>query len=97
MYIAVPMLLVFVGEVDPNHPRPLPVVLALVMCLPAIVATFPVLYLGLALLWKITGANDGGAAWPLTIAWLAVVGATALCNVILFDRWREARAVRRTA
>jgi hypothetical protein len=92
-YVGVPMVLVFAGEIDPNHPRPALVIAALVMCLPAIVVTMPFLYIGLAGLWNVMGDNRTGPVWLVTLAWVVVVGVTAAGNLWLLDRWRASRTV----
>jgi len=93
VYVALPMVLVFAGEVDPNHPRPALVIPALVVCLPAIVVTMPFLYIGLAGLWNLMGDHRSGPVWLVTLAWVVVVAATAVANLWLLDRWRADRAV----
>ncbi|MEI8240262.1 MAG: hypothetical protein WCI22_12670 [Actinomycetota bacterium] len=88
-YVAVVVALAFIGEIDPNHPRPVPVIAAVVLSLPLVIVAFPLLYLLLALLWRVTDADRGGSTWMITLIWLVALGLAAMGNVMLFERRRS--------
>jgi hypothetical protein len=60
--------------------------LAMALTLPALVPALPVLYVAGALAWNITGADDGGPMWPVTLVYTLLFAATALANVWLLRR-----------
>jgi hypothetical protein len=94
LYVATVAALTAAATWDPNHFDNTLWVLALLLCLPALVAALPVLYLSAATAWNLTGADDGGVGWPVTATSVVVLCATAAVNVVglrLLERRRRRR------
>ncbi len=89
-YVVAVGVITFLATRDPNHFRRGWWVASLVLCLPAMVAVLPVLYVAGAAAWNITGADHGGTAWPVTATYVAVLILAAIVNVVL-ARWRLRR------
>jgi hypothetical protein len=87
-YVALVTAVMGWAMADPNHPRRGAFVGALVLCLPSLVAALPVLYVSLAFAWNATGADAGGATWPVTVAYALVAGLVSAGNVWLIGRLR---------
>ena len=68
---------------------------ALILTLPAMVVAPPVLYVAGATAWNLSGADDGGPMWPVTVVYALVVGVAALGNVLVL-RLLLRRALART-
>ena len=100
-YLAVVTVLTVVATSDPNDFRPWAWTATLVLCLPAVIATAPVLYVITSSAWNLTGADNGGTAWPVTAAYVFVMVLTAVLNVIALrlasDRRRRRRSLRLAA
>lgn len=90
-YIVAVMLVTAVAMSDPNHPRLPLFIAALVVCLPALVGGLPVLFGAGALAWGLTHADSGGVTWPVTATYTAVLGLTALANVMIVRTRRRTR------
>ena len=80
------MALMAVATADPNHPRLGFFLASLFLCLPAMVPGLPVFYLVVAAGWGLTGADSGGATWPLTMVYVGVIGLLAVSNLLLLQR-----------
>jgi hypothetical protein len=72
---------------DPNHAHWGYLVLAGALCLPAMVATLPVLYLAGGLAWTWSNADSGGPTWPVTATYATVMALTAGLNLLLLRRY----------
>jgi hypothetical protein len=55
----------------------------LALCLPAIVALIPAIYIVIPIVWRVTDFDDGGPGWPVTLAYTAVLTGIAVANVAL--------------
>jgi hypothetical protein len=82
-YVGGVAALTAIATSDPNHFRESAFVTALVLCLPALVAALPVLYVAASTAFNVTGADDGGTSWPVTATYVLVLTATAALNVYL--------------
>jgi hypothetical protein len=78
------MALMALAVADPNHPRLGFFIASLVLCLPTMLPTLPVFYVALATVWGLTGADDGGATWPVTAAYITAIGLVAVGNASMF-------------
>ena len=56
---------------------------AMLATLPAILGAMPVVYLGGALIWNLTGADDGGPMWPVTLVYTVIFAGAAVANLWL--------------
>lgn len=82
-YVGGVAVLAAVATSDPNHFRHWAFVAALVLCLPALVAVLPVLYVAASTAFNVTGADSGGTRWPVTATYVVVLTAAAALNVYL--------------
>ena len=89
VYVACVMVFMTLATTDPNHPKRVLFVIALALCLPALVPALPVLYVALALAWGLTSADSGGVTWPVTAAYVLAAALAAACNVWLIGRTRR--------
>ena len=80
------MALMAVATADPNHPRLGFFLASLFLCLPAMVPGLPVFYLTVAAGWGLTNADHGGTTWPLTMAYVGVIGLIAASNLLVLQR-----------
>ena len=65
---------------------------ALVLLLPAVVVGIFAIYGIVPLAWQVTGADNGGPHWPITLVYTVLFAAMALANVALVHRlyrWRR--------
>jgi hypothetical protein len=90
LYVAAVAAVMAVAMHDPNSVRSGWFVVALIAALPAMVAGVVVLYVTGAAIWNLTGADQGGATWPVTVVYTVVVAVVASTNVLLF-RFLRAR------
>jgi membrane protein implicated in regulation of membrane protease activity len=86
-YVAGVGMVTFLATQHPNHFRPNWWIAALVVCLPAMIAMLPVLYVTGAAAWNITGADNGGVAWPVTATYVGVLVLAAIVNVAVIRWW----------
>lgn len=91
LYVAAVAVLMAVAMHDPNQVRSGWFVLALVAALPAMLAGVAVLYVFGAAAWNLTGADHGGATWPVTLTYTVVVAVVAAVNVMLVRLLRSRR------
>jgi len=89
VYVAFVMVMMTLATTDPNHPKRGLFVIALALCLPALVPALPVLYVAVALAWSVTNADSGGVTWPVTAAYVLAAALAAACNVWLVRRARR--------
>ena len=85
-YVLVVMALMAIATADPNHPRLGFFLGSLFLCLPTMVPGLPVFYLTIAAMWGLTSADRGGATWPLTMAYVGMIGLVAASNVLVIRR-----------
>ena len=94
-YVVTVVVLAAIATSDPNEFRPPLFVAALVLCLPALIAMLPVLYVAASTAFNLTGADTGGTGWPVTATYAVVLGLTAVLNVVLLRvvlrRWHDRR------
>lgn len=81
---------VLVATLDPNRPRLVPFVAAIILCLPTFIAALPVLFVAVSVAWNVTGADHGGTHWPVTATYVVVFLAIAVAN-----SWVVGRLARR--
>jgi hypothetical protein len=55
--------------------------LNMIVCLPCMILTLPILYVVGAAAWNVTDADSGGPMWPVTAAYTLVFTLTAVANV----------------
>lgn len=67
---------------------------AMLLTLPALIVALPVIYVVGAVVWTLTGADDGGPMWPVTLVYTLLFAGTAVANVwiLLIVRRRRRRA-----
>lgn len=90
-YVAAVMVLMAFATTDPNHPKQGLFVIALALCLPALLPALPALFVVVAAVWRLTNADAGGVTWPVTVAYVVVSGAVAVGNVWLIRRFGRTR------
>jgi hypothetical protein len=97
-YLGGVAILATVATSDPNHPRRWALLAVLAVCLPALVALLPVLYVAVSTAFNVTHADNGGTRWPVTATYVVVLSVAAATNVILVlcvTRARQRRLGRR--
>lgn len=96
-YVLLVSVLALVATGDPNQVNRAPLVLALVLCLPVLVAGLAPLYIVIALAWNMTGADHGGPTWPVTMSYVLAFAAMACVNALvlraLVRRWSVQRGL----
>ena len=69
--------------------------LAFALTLPAMLVAIPAVYVLGAAAWSVTDAGDGGAMWPVTVAFTLMLAGTAVANVWVVRRLVRGRSAAR--
>ena len=96
-YVATVAILAVVATNDPNDVAGRVLVVAVVLTLPSFWVLAPVAYLVIAGVWNATGADHGGPTWPVTTAYVVLLIAAAVLNVVFASMLVDAHARRRAA
>src|ERR1700709_1491381 len=92
VYVVGIAALTTVATWHPNAFRQGAWVAAIVLTLPAFLATLPILFLLAALAWNLTGADSGGVGWPVSATYVLALTVAAVLNVLF---WRMVTKTRR--
>jgi hypothetical protein len=96
-YVASVAILAVVATWNPNRKAYPAFDVTLALCMPALVALYPLVLVVVGNAWHFTGADHGGVTWPVTAAYVAVFTVAALINVGLVTLLLDLRPRRRAA
>jgi hypothetical protein len=83
-YVAVVAALAAAAFRKPNEGFTWSEAAAMLLTLPMLVPALPVVYVGGAAAWNLTGADTGGPMWPVTVAYAVMFGLIAVANLWLW-------------
>ena len=92
-YVSLVAVLAVVATADPNDQRIGAFRAVMVLCLPAMVAVLPVLYVVVSTVINVTSSDDGGVTWPVTVSYVVLFVAAAMLNCLLLERLLRRRLV----
>ena len=88
-YVASVATLTAFAAWNPNDPRVGLLWLSFVFTLPTSIALLPLFYVVAAIAWNVSGADDGGRTWPVTLTYAAALTAIAVASQLVVMRLRR--------
>ena len=70
---------------------------AMLLTLPALVVALPAVYVLGAAIWNVTGADNGGPMWPVTVVYTLMFAGVAVANLWILRQVLRRRDIRRSA